>query len=64
MGASTGIPGDRSKSLGPSFMQKNKKVDPISPENYDPWVYNFSNENMPPYPQWQPMDDGPPAAMA
>lgn len=52
MDATSGIPWDRSKSMAPSFVEKDKKVDPISPENYDPWVYKFSNENMPPYPQW------------
>ena len=52
MDASSGIPWDRSKSMAPSLVEKDKKVDPISPENYDPWVYKFSKENMPPYPQW------------
>jgi hypothetical protein len=47
-----GIPNDRSKSLGPSFAQKKSKVDPISPENYDPWVYKMSKENMGNFPQW------------
>ena len=42
MNATDGIPGDRSKQLGPSFIQRKKKVDPISPENYDPWVYKYS----------------------
>jgi len=52
MGATSGIPWDRSKLNAPSLAEKKRKVDPISPENYDPWVYKFSNENMPPYPQW------------
>lgn len=52
------IPNDRSHSLGPnapkakSFAQRGKKVDPISPENYDPWVYKFSWDMMGPYTQW------------
>jgi len=61
MDATSGIPWDRSNSKAPSLAERNKKVDPISPENYDPWVYKFSNENMPPYPQWQTLDDGPPS---
>lgn len=64
MGATSGIPWDRSRSNAPSLAEKKKKVDPISPENYDPWVYKTSWENMPPYPQWQTLDDGPPASMA
>jgi hypothetical protein len=46
MDATSGIPWDRSKLNAPSMAEKKhkKKVDPISPENYDPWVYQFSNE--------------------
>lgn len=63
MGATSGIPWDRSKLNAPSLAEhkKKKKVDPISPENMDPWVYKTSWENMPPYPQWHTLDDGPPA---
>lgn len=32
------------------------KIDPISPENYDPWVYKFSKENMGTFPLWH-LDD-------
>lgn len=67
MSATSGIPDDRSKSHAPSSLvqlEKRSKVDPISPENYDPWVYRFSRENMPPYPQWQTLDDGPPVSAA
>ena len=56
MGATDGIPGDRSKSTGPSFIAKKSKVDPISPENYDPWVYKVSKENMGNFPQWHEED--------
>ena len=59
MDATSGIPWDRSRSKKPAFTQRRKKVDPISPEDYDPWVYKFSRDNMPPYPQWQTMDEGP-----
>jgi hypothetical protein len=52
MDASEGIAGDRSKSYGPSLVQRKTKVDPISPENYDPWVYKMSKENMGNFPQW------------
>lgn len=65
MDATDGIAGSRAKSAPPSsFAVKKKKVSPISPENYDPWVYRFSRDNMPPYPQWQTMDDGPPVSTA
>lgn len=52
MNATEGIPGSRDHSLGPSFSQKKKKTDPITPENYDPWVYKFSKDNMGNFPQW------------
>jgi hypothetical protein len=52
MNATEGIPWDRSKSLGPTFIQKRTKIDPITPENYDPWVYKFSKDNMGNFPQW------------
>jgi hypothetical protein len=29
-----------------------KKTDPVSPENYDPWVYEISKKNMGNFPQW------------
>ena len=35
---------------------KKKKVDPISPENYDPWVYKFSKENMGNFPNTHGVD--------
>lgn len=31
---------------------KHNKIDPISPENYDPWVYKTSKDNMGNFPQW------------
>ena len=52
MDATDGIPGARTKTAPASLASRKKKVAPISPENYDPWVYKFSKENMPPYPQW------------
>ena len=52
LNATDGIPDDRSRSHAPAFVQKKAKVDPISPENYDPWVYKFSKENMGNFPQW------------
>ena len=55
MNATEGIPGNRDHSLGPKSLAQ-KKVDPISPENYDPWVYKFSKEQMGAHPQWH-MDD-------
>ena len=60
MDATDGIPNDRTKSKKPSLAARKKKVSPINPDGYDPWVYKFSKENMPPYPQWQTMDNGPP----
>jgi len=35
-----------------NLVQKGSKADPISPENYDDWVYKFSKENMGTFPQW------------
>ena len=42
--ASEGIPHRRAESAA-------LQVDPISPGHYDPWVYEFSRENMGTYPQ-------------
>jgi hypothetical protein len=56
MNATDGIPGDRSKSNAPNFIARKHKVDPISPENYDPWVYKISKENMGNFPQWHEED--------
>ena len=36
--------------------ERKSKVDQITPENMDPWVYKFSKENMDNFPQWH-MDD-------
>lgn len=52
MSGTDGIPGDRTHSNGPTFAQRKHKIDPISPENYDPWVYKFSKDNMGNFPQW------------
>ena len=35
---------------------RKNKVDPISPENYDPWVYNVTKENIWPFPQTHGVD--------
>ena len=54
MDVSDGIPNARRKNPPGSFNQKKRKekISPINPDGYDPWVYKFSKENMPPYPQW------------
>ena len=52
MDATTGIANSREHSLGPAFSQRRHKIDPISPENYDPWVYKVSKDNMGNFPQW------------
>ena len=45
-------------SWSAKFAQKEKKVDPISPVNYDPWVYQYSKDNMTPHVQWHDREKG------
>jgi len=52
--ATSGIANDRSKSLGPGFI--GRKVDPVNPENFDPWVYKQTKENSGVYPEWHLAD--------
>jgi hypothetical protein len=52
MSATDGVPNSRDHSKAPTFAQRKGKIDPISPENYDPWVYKTSKENMGNFPQW------------
>jgi hypothetical protein len=39
------------------LVQKSAKADPISPENYDPWVYEVSKDNMEAFPNWHWAED-------
>jgi len=41
-----------------SLAQRNKKVDPISPVKYDPWVYEFSKANTNTHVQWHDREKG------
>jgi hypothetical protein len=35
-----------------NLAQKTSQADPISPENYDDWVYQFSKDNVGVFPLW------------
>lgn len=38
--------------------QREKKVDPIAPAGYNPWVYHYSKDNMGPHVQWHDREKG------
>ena len=59
MDATSGLAWDRSRSTGPSFYQRRKRVDPIGPEELDSPVYHFSKDNMGVWPVWHDLDKGP-----
>jgi len=44
--------GDPVPNVRDNLAQKESKADPISPENYDDWVYQFSKDNVGVFPVW------------
>ena len=49
---------DSFKPAKASLAQRNRKVDPISPVKYDPWVYEFSKANTNTHVQWHDREKG------